>query len=116
MTDAPRLRAIEAFPTEHEGRPYVVLRDPAGYTAAVVMVPLPVIEVVALFDGQHSLVDIQAELTRRHGEIVPRAQIESLIETLDGHGFMESTRFAERRAAIDGAFFTPTKKWMKCPG
>jgi MEMO1 family protein len=104
MTDAPRLRAIEAFPTEHEGRPYVVLRDPAGYTTAVVMVPLPVIEVVALFDGQHSLVDIQAELTRRHGEIVPRAQIEGLIETLDGHGFMESARFAERRAAIDGAF------------
>lgn len=104
MTDAPRLRPIEAFPTEHDGRPYVVLRDPAGYTAAVVMVPLPVIEVVALFDGQHTLLDIQAELTRRHGEIVPRAQIEGLIETLDSHGFMDSARFAERRAAIDGAF------------
>jgi AmmeMemoRadiSam system protein B len=104
MTAAPRLRPIEAFPTEHEGRPYVVLRDPAGYAAAVVMVPLPVIEVVALFDGQHSLLDIQAELTRRHGEIVPRSQIEGLIETLDGHGFMDSARFAERRATIDGAF------------
>lgn len=104
MTDAPRLRPVEAFPTEHEGRPYVVLRDPAGYTAAVLMLPLPVIEVVALFDGQHSLLDIQAELTRRHGEIVPRAQLEGLIESLDGHGFMDSARFAERRAAIDGAF------------
>jgi AmmeMemoRadiSam system protein B len=104
MTDTPRLRPVEAFPTEHEGQRYVVLRDPAGYSAATVMVPLPVIEVVALFDGQHSLLDIQAELTRRHGEIVPRSQLENLVEALDSHGFLDSEKFAQRRAAIDGAF------------
>jgi MEMO1 family protein len=100
----PRLRPVEAFPVDHEGQRVLALRDPAGYAPSVVMLPGAVVEIVALFDGSHSIVDIQAELMRRYGEIVPRAQIETLIEGLDEHGFMESERFAERRAAIDGEF------------
>ena len=100
----PRLRAIEAFPIEHEGERFLALRDPAGYAPSTVMLPGPLVEIVALFDGAHSIVDVQAELARRHGEIVPRSQIESLVESLDGHGFMDSPRFAERRTAIDGEY------------
>jgi MEMO1 family protein len=100
----PRLRPVEAFPVDHGGERFLALRDPAGYAPSVVMLPGGVVEIVALFDGGHTIVDIQAELTRRHGEIVPRAQIEALIDGLDEHGFMESERFAERRAAIDGEF------------
>jgi hypothetical protein len=100
----PRLRAVEAFPVEHEGEQFIALRDPAGYTPSVVMLPGGVVEIVALFDGSHSLVDIQAELMRRYGEIVPRAQIEELVGGLDEQGFMESPRFAEHRAAIEGEF------------
>ena len=100
----PRLRPVEAFPVDHEGERFLALRDPAGYAPSVVMLPGAVVEIVALFDGGHTIVDIQAELTRRHGEIVPRAQIEALIDGLDEHGFMESERFADRRAAIDGEF------------
>jgi AmmeMemoRadiSam system protein B len=81
-----------------------VLRDPAGYTESVLVLPWPLVEIVALFDGRRSLLDVQADLTRRHGDIVPRADLEHLIATLDQHGFMESARFTERRAAIDEAF------------
>lgn len=112
MTDDeyPRLRPVEAFPVEHEGEKFLALRDPAGYTPSVVMLPGGVVEIVALFDGSHSVVDIQAELMRRHGEIVPRAQLEQLVEGLDEHGFMESARFTERRAVIDGEFLAaPTR-------
>jgi AmmeMemoRadiSam system protein B len=100
----PRLRPVEAFPVEHEGERLLALRDPAGYAPSVVMLPGGVVEIVALFDGSHSIVDIQAELMRRHGEIVPRAQLEALVGGLDEHGFIESPRFAERRAAIEGEF------------
>ena len=102
--ERPRLRPVEAFPIEHEGERFLALRDPAGYAPAMAMLPGAVVEIVALFDGEHSIVDIQAELMRRHGEIVPRAQIESLIDGLDEHGFMEGERFAKRRAAVDGEF------------
>jgi hypothetical protein len=100
----PRLRPVEAFPVDHEGQRMLALRDPAGYTPSIVMLPGPAVEIVALFDGSHTIVDVQAELMRRYGEIVPRAQIEALIEGLDAHGFMEGRHFAERRASIDGEF------------
>jgi AmmeMemoRadiSam system protein B len=101
---APRLRALEAFPVEHEGERYVALRDPAGYSPSVVMLPLGLLEVVALFDGDHPITDIQAELMRRHGELVTREHIEKLLDALDEHGFLDSPGFARRRAAIDRAF------------
>ena len=60
--DYPRLRAVEAFPLEHEGEQLIALRDPAGYTPSVVMLPGGVVEIVALFDGSHSIIDIQAQV------------------------------------------------------
>jgi hypothetical protein len=101
----PRLRPVEAFPVDHEGAKLLALRDPAGYTSSVLMVPFGLVPLLALFDGQHSVVDIQAEIMRRQqGELVPRDKIEEVIGTLDEHGFMESSTFAERRTSIDQAF------------
>jgi len=104
VSDAPRLRAVEAFPVEQEGQRYVALRDPAGYVAEVIMLPVDLVEVLALFDGEHPISAIQAELLQRHGEQVARASLEQLIGELDAHGFLESPAFARRRAAIDDAF------------
>jgi AmmeMemoRadiSam system protein B len=104
VSDAPRLRAVEAFPVEQEGQRYVALRDPAGYVAEVIMLPVDLVEVLALFDGEHPVAAIQAELLQRHGEQVARASLEQLIGELDAHGFLESPAFARRRAAIDDAF------------
>jgi AmmeMemoRadiSam system protein B len=101
---APRLRGIEAFPVEHGGERYVALRDPAGYTAAVVMLPVELLDVLALFDGEHDVREIQATLEAAHGERVPREQLEKLIATLDEHGFLDSPAFATRREATDRAF------------
>ena len=104
MTDAPRLRSVEAFPVEQEGRRYVALRDPAGYVAEVIMMPVDLVEILALFDGQHTIAAMRAELRRRHDVDVPRENIEQLIAELDEHGFLESPAFARRRAAIDEAY------------
>ena len=104
MSDAPRLRAVEAFPVEQNGQRYVALRDPAGYVAEVIMLPVDLVEVLALFDGEHPIATIQAELLQRHGEQVARASLEQLIGELDAHGFLDSPAFARRRAAIDDAF------------
>ncbi len=104
--DRPRLRPIEAFPVEHEGQRFLGLRDPAGYTSSVLLLPEPLVEIVARFDGEHSILDIQAALMERHGELVLREKIEEMLATLDEHGFLESPLFAERRAAIEQAFLT----------
>jgi hypothetical protein len=111
VSDAvPPLRPIEAFPVEQEGRRYVALRDPAGYTSAIVMLPLPLVEVVAWFDGRRSVGDIQEEVMRRRGELVPRDKIAELAEALDANGFLASEGFEARRAAIDAEFLAaPTR-------
>ena len=68
------------------------------------MLPVDLVEILALFDGEHSIAAIQAELQQRHGEHVPRENIEQLIGELDEHGFLDSPAFARRRTAIDDAF------------
>src|ERR1051326_9211048 len=105
MSDTlPRLRPVEAFPVEHEGRRVIALRDPAGYTESIVMLPGPLLEIVSLFDGEHTLVDVQAAVMKRHGELITAAEIESVVASLDEHGFLQSPRFAARQAAIEAEF------------
>jgi len=100
----PRLRQVEAFPVEHEGRSCIALRDPAGYTDAIVLLHGPLLEIVSLFDGGHTVADIQAAVMRRHGQLVERRQIEEIAEALDRQGFLDSPGFADRRAVVDGTF------------
>jgi AmmeMemoRadiSam system protein B len=99
-----RLRHVEAFPVDHDGQPFLALRDPAGYTESVVMVPMALLEVVSLFDGEHEIADIQAAVMRQRGERIEAAQIRELADALDQHGFLDSATFAERRARIDREF------------
>jgi len=100
----PRLRAVEAFPVEHEGRSCIALRDPAGYTDAIVLLHGPLLEIVSLFDASHTVADIQAAVMRRHGQLVERRQIEEIADALDQQGFMDSPGFADRRAVVDTTF------------
>ena len=105
MSDTlPRLRPVEAFPVVHEGQRLIALRDPAGYTSSIVMLPGPLLEIVSLFDGEHTLVDVQAAVMRRHGQLVTAAEIEDVVDSLDEHGFLDSPRFAERQATIEAEF------------
>jgi len=110
VSDRPRLRAVEAFPVEQKGQRFVALRDPAGYVEAVIMLPIDLVEILALFDGEHSIAAIQAELQQRHGEHVPRENIEQLIGELDEHGFLDSPAFARRRTAIDDAYLAAPRR------
>jgi hypothetical protein len=106
----PRLRPVEAFPVEHDGHRAIALRDPAGYTTAVVILPPAALEIVALLDGEHSVTDIQEALMRRHGDLVPSDRIAGLVEALDAQGFLDSAGFAARRAEIDASFLaSPTR-------
>ena len=51
----PRLRNLEAFPVEQDGQRLMALRDPSGLIDQVVALPMPLLDVVSLFDGEHSL-------------------------------------------------------------
>src|SRR5262245_11054642 len=101
MTARPRLRMLEALPVEQNGEQLVALRDPAGFTEQVAVLPVALLDLVSLFDGEHSVAEIQDVLRGRHGQAPTAEQIASLIEGLDDAGFLESERFAARRAALE---------------
>jgi hypothetical protein len=107
--DCPRLRALEAFPVEQDGERLIGLRDPSGFTEQVALLPIPALDVVSLFDGEHSLAEIHRVVSARHGGQSPGIEdIADLAARLDDAGFLDSPRFAERRRRIE-------ERWLASP-
>jgi len=100
----PRLRALEAFPVEQEGQRCVALRDPAGFTDQIVVLPPALLDLVSLFDGEHSIEEIREILRRRHGKAPTAKQIADIVERFDAAGFLDSDRFRERRQSLEDTF------------
>ena len=93
MPDYPKLRPLEAIPVKAQGRQMVMLRDPAQMAPDTVAVTPDVYFMLTLFDGEHSIREIQAECTRAFGQLMFSDRIEQVIEEMDEHLLLESERF-----------------------
>lgn len=102
--DKPRIRRVEAFPIEHEGRAAICLRDPSGFAAQPLVVGPGAYFLLTLFDGAHSRLDLQAAYARRFRQTPPAADLAELIDTLDQTHFLEGDRFQQRVAAVRAEF------------
>jgi MEMO1 family protein len=102
--ERPRLRPLEAFPIQQDGQRAVGLRDPARFTDQVAVLPVPLLDIVSLFDGAHSLDEIRDTVSGRHGIALTRAEIGAVAERLDEGGFLDSPRFAARRKRIEAEY------------
>ena len=100
----PRLRYLEAHPHEDQGKTYVILRDPAQISEQMLVVSPEFLNLLPLFDGRHSLLDIQAELTKRFGRIFFGEELKEILERLDEVHFLESDNFREYYARLRGDF------------
>lgn len=103
-SDFPKLRPVEAFPVEMEGRHVICLRDPEGLTDSVLMVPPELFFILTLFDGQHAIQDIQVAFTREFGTILSSEKIREIAGQLDEAHFMEGERIAQLRRQVLDAF------------
>lgn len=95
----PKLRNVEPVRLVLEGREAIGLTDPLRISEKTVCVDRSVLPVLAMLDGRHSVVDIQAELTRMTGRLVYSDDIVSLVNMLDEACLLEGERF--RRAFDD---------------
>ena len=102
--DYPRLRHIDAFPIESSGVPMICLRDPDNFTKEMLTVPYNVYFIISFFDGNHTLLDIQAEYMRKFGELLFKEHIVELIEKLDSHLLLDSERFSIFRDKLEDDF------------
>ncbi|MCX8117260.1 MAG: AmmeMemoRadiSam system protein B [Desulfobacterota bacterium] len=86
------------------GETLVCLQDPFHISDKTLFLPPSLFFVVSLFDGRHSILDIQAEYLRRFGELLYREKIEELIHQLDETLFLEGERFEQVQRQIEQAF------------
>jgi AmmeMemoRadiSam system protein B len=88
----------------------VGLRDPAGFTDQVAVLPIPLLDMISLFDGAHAIDEIRDIMTGRHGMGLTADEVAAVAERLDEAGFLDSPRFARRRRRIEAAFAaSPTR-------
>jgi MEMO1 family protein len=104
--DCPKLRPIEAFPVNLGGREVVCLRDPAHLTSGAVFVPREALFILAHFDGQHSILDIQEAYTRQSGELLFSDTIKAFIAKLDEHLLLDNARFQAFKRQVIAEFRT----------
>ena len=99
MDSYPRLRPVEAFPIQQEGRTLICLRDPQQLANTVVVSPAAYF-VLSYFDGKHSPVDIQESYSRQFGDILFSEDLNRIIEMLDHHYFLYSGRFLDHQKKV----------------
>ena len=93
--DYPKLRNINIFPVQSSGQALLCLQDPQNISEKALFLSPPLYFIVSLFDGQHSILDIQAEYMRRFGEFLYTEKLQEIITQLDENLFLEGERFQE---------------------
>jgi AmmeMemoRadiSam system protein B len=102
--EKPRIRPVEAFPVEHEKQTLICLRDPTGVASPPLLLGFGAYFLVTLFDGDHSLIDIQEAYVKRFGEMLLTDKLSELIEALDNAFFLDSRAYAQRLGELREEF------------
>ena len=109
MDDKPKLRPIEAFPVEQDGKTLVYLKDPLNFAPPLGITPVGYF-ILSHFDGQHSFVDIQETYSKQFGSLLMSDELKNFVEMLDRHYYLRSDRFRNyQNEAIDQFRRQPTR-------
>ncbi|HXE11011.1 MAG TPA: AmmeMemoRadiSam system protein B [Bryobacteraceae bacterium] len=101
----PSLRNnLDFMPSTDPGRPGLVIRDPYQFSDSVLIVPTPLVPLLDCFDGDHSELDLRAEIVHITGEIQVGDIERNLFESLDGAGFLENETYRRMRKEREAEF------------
>lgn len=98
--DRPQLRPLEIFPFREGGRDLVGLRDPTGIAPEPLFVDTETFFVISLFDGKHTVLDIQEAYVRSIGGLLFSDRVRALIRELDDRHFLQTPEFEIFRDAL----------------
>jgi len=89
----PKLRPVEAFPSQRAGGQVMILRDASGCSDRAVAVPREMLLVLSLLDGTRTLREAQVEYVRRSGHLLLSHQIERLVREIEASLLFEGEAF-----------------------
>jgi AmmeMemoRadiSam system protein B len=99
MDDKHKLRPIEAFPVQQDGKTLVYLKDPLNLATPIGISPVGYF-ILSHFDGRHSDLDIQQAYTKQFGSLLPSAELKSFVAMLDQYYYLQSERFENYRNQV----------------
>ena len=106
--DRPKLRPMHARRIDHQGQALVALDDPTGVAAGPTLIPIDGFHwVVRHFDGTRALGEIQADVLRQTGQLIPSADLETLVAQLDRSMVLDGPTFAAFRQEYRDAHTRP---------
>jgi len=106
--DRPRLRNVEIFPVQSNGRRFLCLRDPQGISPQPLIVSEHAGLLLSYMDGNHSVAEIQAAFVRRFGQLIFSDRIVELINLLDESLLLDSPRFRAHYEKVQEEFLQAT--------
>jgi len=122
--ERPKLRPVIPRRVEHQGQVFVLLQDSPAVLAQPVMIPHHGFQhIIRHFDGQSTLVEIQARVMRQTGLFLAIKELEDLVERLDAAMLLEGPTFAnflqsyrqsgKRPAALAGRSYAGTVRALR---
>ena len=103
MDDKPRVRSIEAFPVQQDGKTIIYLKDPLNLAT-----PLGISTVgyflLTHFDGGHSYDDLREVYEQRFRAALPHDEFNRFVAMLDQHYYLQSERFTNYQQAVIAEF------------
>ena len=109
MHDRPRLRPIEAFPVNHEGKTLIYLKDPLNLAAPLGISPAGYF-ILAHLDGHHAMIDIQEAYSKQFGNLLMSDELKGFVEMLDRNYYLASERFfTYQKSVVDEFRRLPTR-------
>jgi MEMO1 family protein len=107
----PRLRlGLDFIPSNDPQHPGLLIRDPLKFSDAMLLIPPPLVECLACFDGEQTSLDLRAALVRITGEIQIGELEKHLFDTLSQAGFLENEAFEAQRSARVNEFVAALKR------
>jgi AmmeMemoRadiSam system protein B len=103
-SDNPKVRPLEAFPVQVEGKEMFGLKDPVGISPQIVFVPPEAFFLISLMDGTNGLRDMQAAYMRKYGTLLFSDAITELIAQLDAYFLLANRHFEEHLQRLRDEF------------
>jgi len=89
---------LDFIPSPIAESPGLILRDSFRYTPSVLLIPAGWVPALAFLDGARTELDVQMYLTRASGGSLVRLEdVRRFVDTLRGHGFLDSGEFHRLR-------------------
>ena len=96
----PKLRAIEARPFLHGGRPSILLLDPLRLSDKQVIIPRQLAPLLSLCDGTRDRDELRAALAVRFGLRIEADVLQKVLDALDDALLLDNGHFAQAQEGL----------------